>query len=257
VLWLAFVALATVVSAQDLAPAAMRDVIYAALPSRPNVLASDFHAGMLSGDGTHVPLVYPGALTGQTQGTFTWEKRSPVVGILTVFSSTSVLRMEVTFTTSAKGTYREVSADGLTVRFGGDISFSAVPNDPTPPLLNVSSRVTLIAGQPTIIGFVVEGSTPRQVLVRAVGPSLAQFGVTNVAAAPALTVFKGAVQVAANAGWGGAPALAAAFASAGAFALPAASRDSAIVLTLDPGNYTAQVRDAAGGEVLLEVYLIK
>jgi hypothetical protein len=139
----------------------------------------------------------------------------------------------------------------------GTISFAAVPADLTPPLLNVSTRASLIAGQAAIAGFVVEGSGPKQVLIRAIGPSLAQFGVSNMAANPALTVFKGSTQIGANSGWGGSASLAAAFTAVGAFSLPSNSRDSAIVLTLDPGNYTAQARDPIGGEVLLEVYLVR
>jgi hypothetical protein len=73
---------------------------------------------------------------------------------------------------------------------------------------------------------------------------------------PALTVFRGATQIAANTGWGGAAGLAAVFTKVGAFALPAASRDSAVVLTLEPGSYTAHARADTAGEVLLEVYFV-
>jgi hypothetical protein len=94
------------------------------------------------------------------------------------------------------------------------------------------------------------------VLVRAVGPSLAAFGVGNVAANPELAVFRGTTSLATNAGWAGAATLAAAFSATGAFALPPTSRDCALMLALEPGAYTAQVRDPAGGEVLVEVFFI-
>ena len=55
------------------------------------------------------------------------------------------------------------------------------------------------------------------------------------------------------AGWGGTQSLAAAFDAVGAFALEKSSRDCALVLTLEPGSYTAQVRADTAGEVLLEV----
>ena len=58
--------------------------------------------------------------------------------------------------------------------------------------------------------------------------------------------------------WGGTEALQSAFSAVGAFALPAASRDSALLVTLVPGAYTAQVSSASGstGIALLEVYVM-
>lgn len=46
------------------------------------------------------------------------------------------------------------------------------------------------------------------------------------------------------------------FSSVGAFALSRTSKDAALVMTLEPGNYTAQVRSDTAGEVLLEVYFV-
>ena len=119
----------------------------------------------------------------------------------------------------------------------------------SPPLVNISTRATLSAGQTLTSGFVVGGTVRRRVLVRAIGPSLTSFGVTNPLPTPTLTVFSGATQIAANAGWGGGAPLSTVFAAAGAFFLPQASRDAAAVLTLNPGSYTAQVGGGAGEEV--------
>ncbi len=107
-----------------------------------------------------------------------------------------------------------------------------------------------------IVGFVVEGASPQKVLIRAVGPSLAQFGVSGALARPQLTVFSGSNVLAGNSGWADAPAVAEASASAGAFALPPGSADAGIVLELPPGAYTAQVAGAGGatGVALVEVY---
>jgi hypothetical protein len=62
--------------------------------------------------------------------------------------------------------------------------------------------------------------------------------------------------VATNAGWAGAPALAAAFVQVAAFPLPATSGDAALLVTLAPGQYTAQVAGTGGatGVALVEVY---
>jgi hypothetical protein len=126
----------------------------------------------------------------------------------------------------------------------------------SPPLVNISTRVMLAAGQTHTSGFVVGGLVPmrRRVLVRAIGPSLGTFGVTNALAAPVLTVLNGREIVATNSGWGGGVSeLAWAFFRVGAFGLPDNSRDAAVLLDLEPGNYSVQVTGGAG-EVLLEVY---
>jgi hypothetical protein len=130
------------------------------------------------------------------------------------------------------------------------------PPRESPPLVNISTRATLSAGQTLTSGFVVGGSVPRRVLVRAIGPTLASFGVTNALPTPTLTVFSGPTQIAVNAGWGGGAPLSTVFAAAGAFFLPQASRDAAAVLTLNPGSYTVQIGGGAG-EVLVEVYFVE
>jgi hypothetical protein len=106
-----------------------------------------------------------------------------------------------------------------------------------------------------IAGFVVSGSAPKQVLVRAIGPSLASFGVQNSLPNPQLRVTNasGAV-VAQSDDWSGASTAATASA-VGAFSLPAGSRDAAVAVTLAPGSYTMQVLPNGGsGVALAEVY---
>ncbi len=125
----------------------------------------------------------------------------------------------------------------------------------TPRLVNVSVLKHLGSG--VTMGFVVGGGGPRTVLVRAVGPGLAAFGVGGLVADPRLELFNGAAaSVATNDNWGGTPALTAAFSAVGAFALEAASRDAAIVASLPPGSYTVQVGGVGGatGVALVEVY---
>ena len=57
----------------------------------------------------------------------------------------------------------------------------------------------------------------------------------------------------ANSGWGATGELIFSFTRVGAFMLPPNSRDAAMVVALEPGNYTVQVGGGAG-EVLLEIY---
>jgi hypothetical protein len=93
-------------------------------------------------------------------------------------------------------------------------------------------------------------------LIRAVGPALAAFGVTDVLTDPKLQVYDGAGhKIDENDNW--AAVLAPTFGSVAAFALPPGSRDAALVLTLAAGrSYTAQISGVNGGtgEALVEVY---
>jgi hypothetical protein len=104
---------------------------------------------------------------------------------------------------------------------------------------------------------VLGGSTLTKVLVRGIGPTLGAFGVPDTVVDPQLTLFNSAsVKIGENNDWAGAAELSAAFAGVGAFALPATSKDAALLVTLPPGNYSAQVTGANGttGVALVEVY---
>ncbi len=94
-------------------------------------------------------------------------------------------------------------------------------------------------------------------LIRGVGPGLAQLGVIGVLAQPILSVYDSAGRlIASNTGWNNSAAIATAAATVGAFALPAGSADSVLLLDLAPGNYTAQVSGVGSttGIALVEVY---
>lgn len=122
-------------------------------------------------------------------------------------------------------------------------------------LANVSARV-LVGGEggTPITGFVVNGTTGRRFAVRAVGPTLGLFGVTDALNAPVLELVRNGAVIGTNAGWLAADTTT--FASVGAFALPVGSRDAALVATLPAGNTTALVRAADGdsGVTLLGAY---
>ncbi|MEO6245723.1 MAG: hypothetical protein ABIQ12_09825, partial [Opitutaceae bacterium] len=126
-------------------------------------------------------------------------------------------------------------------------------------LANLSARTTAGAGaQAAIAGFVIGGTEPKPVLVRAIGPGLSAFGIGAPLAAPRAELFRAgaAAPLAANTGWADAPALAQAAALAGAFPLAAGSADSALLATLAPGDYTAVATPADGraGVGLVEIY---
>ena len=122
---------------------------------------------------------------------------------------------------------------------------------------NVSSRLrTNGDGAHTLIaGVVIRGSSPKQVLIRGIGPTLAQYGVTGVLPNPKLQVYAGSTLIAENEDWAGSPAVSAAATKVGAFDLPPTSKDAAVVLTLQPGLYSTQVVANGGdGVAMVEVY---
>lgn len=145
--------------------------------------------------------------------------------------------------------------------------YDAVAGDPSARLLNLSTRGQVGVGANVLIAGVVVGGTGRsRLLVRAVGPGLAQFGVPAVLARPTMSLFArqpggGQSLIRTNTGWtteGAAYDLSVAAQFVGAFPLGAASADSAMIVTADPGDYTIQVSGVGGttGEALVEIYVL-
>ena len=129
-------------------------------------------------------------------------------------------------------------------------------------LVNISTLARVTSPNDVIVaGFVISGSTPRTVLMRAVGPTLATFGLPDALTQPHLVAFQGDQRLASNDGWATddatAQRLATAFDRAGAFRFAdKTTRDAALLLTLVPGVYTLRVSSGSGtpGATLIEVY---
>jgi hypothetical protein len=156
----------------------------------------------------------------------------------------------------------EMTGVGATTGIGLVEVYETNTSDPA-QLINISTRGEVGTGGDILIaGFVVQGTEAATVLIRAVGPTLANFNVTGFLASPELTVFDSSGnQIASNTGWetGTDPAqITSVGASVGAFALNAGSLDSALVLTLQPGAYSVQVAgaNATTGIALAEVYQV-
>ena len=156
--------------------------------------------------------------------------------------------------------------------------YDADQGAPTNRLINISARAYVGLGANILIGgFVVGGPSSETVLVRGVGPGLGSFNLSGLLAEPLLAVYdsnptnsaSGPQLIAQIQGWGGPPlqgastvaariepATASDMSQAGAFSLAAGSADSAMVLTLPPGAYTAEVSGADGGAgiALVEIY---
>jgi len=140
--------------------------------------------------------------------------------------------------------------------------YDANPEITTGHLTNLSTRGHVGTGEQILIaGFYVAGTEPKLVLVRAVGPTLADYGVPSPLSDPRLEIFRAGEQVpiAQIDDWGHAVNPRAANDAAllsGAFALPAESLDASILLQLPSGGYTAHVIGVNGstGIALVEVY---
>ncbi len=186
-----------------------------------------------------------------TGAQFQWRRNgAPVAGATyTIPSATGADMGYYTVVVASGGTAIESAAAILTVATPGVEG----------RLINVSTRGFVGSGAEALVpGFVIGGAGPRQLLIRAVGPGLAPFGVTGLLNDPQLSVapLGRAAPVAANDNWGGAPGLIAAFAAVGAFGLPAGSGDAAVVVWLPPGAYTVTVSGVGGatGVALVEIY---
>jgi IgA Peptidase M64 len=119
--------------------------------------------------------------------------------------------------------------------------------------INVSTRGNVLDGENVLIGgFIVDGTATKKVMVRALGPSLQQFGVTKPLSDPVLQLFGSAGNIlATNDNWRDTQEtdiIASGFP-------PQDDRESAVVITLPAGTYTAIVRGNNGvGIGLVEVY---
>jgi hypothetical protein len=102
-------------------------------------------------------------------------------------------------------------------------------------------------------GLIIQGDTAKKVIVRAIGPSLSQFGVPGAVSDPVLTLFDASGnQIAQNDNWRSNQQQE----IIDTHLAPTNDFEAAIVLTLAPGNYTAVVTGANGatGVGLVEVY---
>lgn len=121
--------------------------------------------------------------------------------------------------------------------------------------LNLSTRGSVGTGDNSLIGgFIVTGTSPMTVVLRALGPSLSDSGISNAVANPSLTLYNSAGQVVArNDDWQN-DAGAAQIAASGLG--PSNVLEAATIQTLQPGAYTFIVTsvDGTAGVGLLEAY---
>jgi hypothetical protein len=120
---------------------------------------------------------------------------------------------------------------------------------PESPLINLSTRGRVLTGNDVMIaGFIVQGDAPQTVVVNVAGPHLANFGITDPLRNPTLTIVRSSDNsiIAANDDWQAQanPADVAAIEASGF--QPNDALEPAVILTLQPGAYTAIVQGAGG-----------
>lgn len=160
-----------------------------------------------------------------------------------------------------------VTPGGYTVHAGGNQGSEGVvlieaydADNLTSPsrLINFSARNQVGVGDNILIlGFIITGDTPKTLLFRGVGPTLANYKVPGFLVDPKLRIYSsGGGVLAENDNWGGNATTASAIASTGAFPLIAGSRDAALVATLSPGLYTVHISGVLDttGVALAEIY---
>jgi hypothetical protein len=152
--------------------------------------------------------------------------------------------------TSPEGVNLDVIGYDLTQTGPGNIS-------------NISTRAFVQTGENVMIGgFIVQGTGPKRVIIRAIGPELTQYGITDALANPTLELHNqtGAL-IASNDDWrstilGGIITSNQVSDIQNSGHAPTAASESAIVADLQPGNYTAILRGVnnTAGVALVEAY---
>ena len=153
----------------------------------------------------------------------------------------------------------------FTVVAAGELSAQSPTPTPTPAsrLGNVSTRALVQTGDNVMIGgFIVRGSEPKRVIIRAIGPELIQHGVADALGDPTLELHDGTgALIASNDNWqhtiiGGIIMSDQVREIRNSGHAPTDASESAIIAELPPGNYTAIVRGVNNtiGVALAEVY---
>ena len=146
-----------------------------------------------------------------------------------------------------------------------NVNGACVTTTPTPipgTLANISTRLPVGTGARVMIaGFVVQGSAPKRVLIRAAGPSLTQFGVPNALVNPRLELHDSNSTVGMNDDWqttqiGGVITSDQVAEIQNSGLAPSDPLESAVIATLEPGSYSAIVQGVNGGTGVgsVEVY---
>ena len=152
------------------------------------------------------------------------------------------------------GTYTAVLRDKGGSTGIGLVEVYDLDTDGTAKAVNISTRGFVLTGENVMIGgLIITGNNPAQLVLRGIGPSLGAAGVPDALADPLLELHDGhGTLIQANNNWR--ETQEAALSATGL--APANDRESAILITVPPGSYTAILKGADGGtgNGLVEVY---
>ena len=182
-----------------------------------------------------------------------WQQATNAGTVLSSGFAPADARESAILTTLGPGAYTAiVSGAGGTTGVGIVEVFEV--DLPEVPLINIATRGQVLTGADVMIGgFIIQGDSPQTVIVRARGPSLTALGVPGALQNPLLQLFSGQTQIAVNDDWQ-TDTNAVQIQTRG-FA-PSDARESAILVTLSPGAYTAIVTGAGSttGVGIIEVF---
>ncbi|MDB6128396.1 MAG: Ig family protein, partial [Verrucomicrobia bacterium] len=217
------------------------------LPVTPQILSATV------ANGTSGANFYYGILTNVSGATF---GATGLPAGLTVDPTSGIIRGTTSLTGTFPVTLTATTSAGTATTILSLIISAPAGGPSVVRFVNLSARAPVTTTDPLIAGLVVTGTTSQTLLLRAVGPGLAAYGVAGIPN-PHMSLYNSAnALLYENAGWGGSSALTAVFNQVGAFPLTANSTDAAMLVTLQPGRYSVVVTDAQGaaGIALAEVY---
>ena len=171
-----------------------------------------------------------------------------------VFGSMDSADTSVSFTQAGSYVFELSASDGVHA-----VAYDAVAISVMPPvrMANISTRAAVgVAENVSIGGFIVQGTDPKEVLIRAIGPSLSELGVPGALADPVLELHDASGNVLLrNDNWKESQEQA--ITDTGL--APGNDRESAIRTTLNPGSYTAVVagKNNTSGIGLTEIYEVQ
>jgi len=157
-------------------------------------------------------------------------------------------------------TYQRGNYSVVVMNAAGSVTSIAVPLtvSSNARLVNLSTKANVGTGSSNLTaGLVIAGTGSKNLLLRGIGPTLSNFGVTGALAKPQLTLYNTASTIlATNSTWGGTTALSNLFSQVGAFSLATSSSDDALAQTQSAGAYTVQITgaNATTGIGMAEIY---
>ncbi|MEO5755027.1 MAG: fibronectin type III domain-containing protein [Chthoniobacterales bacterium] len=176
---------------------------------------------------------------------------SSVVDVPSTSATIKSLKRGVTYTFAATA----FNTSGAESEYSIPVSITIGAKKYIPPaaLINISSRAVVHTGENVLIGgFIVDGVVAKKVALRAIGPSLANYGVVGAMSDPVLQIIDATgVVVVTNDSWNFPGEEVSAYGLA-----PSDAREAAVVATLEPGSYSAVVsgKSSTTGVALFDLY---